>query len=294
LKGCVEQVRGAPDRNFYQEDALRKALRNSLAALRTSEFGTRWFDPWDKHRNTGGEENPRQHFGSLTHTQIHALAQDPSGWWKLAAKSLAEWAAAENNAWEVKPLPPALSELLERELPRRLEADYRHQLQINPEAFRGHALDHFQASAANGRRIIELLQGERPGPAGPAVRQPFTRSLPVVEATLIGREKELAQLDAAWADPKVNTVQVIAPGGTGKTALVDKWFRTRLQENTLGEATAFGWSSRARGPQRIARPRPIPSSPKSSRGSRSTFPKARRCSSKPKLWPAACAKSACC
>ncbi|MEZ5357125.1 MAG: hypothetical protein R2762_31180, partial [Bryobacteraceae bacterium] len=161
FKGCVEQVRAAPDRNFYQEDALRKALQQALAGLRTDLYAARWFDPWHKHLDKGGEENLRRLFGTLTHTQIHALALDPSGWWKLAAKSLVTWAAAEHNAWEEKPLPAALSALLEKELPRRLQAEYRHQLQITPEAFRGHALDHFEASAANDRTIISLLRRER-------------------------------------------------------------------------------------------------------------------------------------
>ncbi|MEZ5357124.1 MAG: toll/interleukin-1 receptor domain-containing protein [Bryobacteraceae bacterium] len=70
----------------------------------------------------------------------------------------------------------------------------------------------------------------------------FLGKLPAVNTTLIGRDKELTLLDAAWADPKVNVVQVIAPGGTGKTALVDKWFR-----NHLGEATLFGWSFYSQG-----------------------------------------------
>jgi hypothetical protein len=65
----------------------------------------------------------------------------------------------------------------------------------------------------------------------------FTSKLPVVNPTLIGREEAIAFLDRAWADTATNVVQVIAAGGTGKTALVDRWFRRHL-----GEATVFGWS----------------------------------------------------
>jgi tetratricopeptide (TPR) repeat protein len=67
--------------------------------------------------------------------------------------------------------------------------------------------------------------------------QHFTAKLPRVNSLLIGREEELAFLDVAWADPGCNFVQVIAAGGTGKTALVDKWFRRHLAETDL-----FGWS----------------------------------------------------
>lgn len=52
----------------------------------------------------------------------------------------------------------------------------------------------------------------------------FTSKLPVVNPLLIGREEEIAFLDRAWTDPAANVVQIVAAGGTGKTALVDKWF----------------------------------------------------------------------
>jgi type II secretory pathway predicted ATPase ExeA len=63
-----------------------------------------------------------------------------------------------------------------------------------------------------------------------------------VNPTLIGREDWLAFLDRAWADPATNFIQIIAVGGTGKTALVDRWFRQHL-----GEATVFGWSFYSQG-----------------------------------------------
>ena len=65
----------------------------------------------------------------------------------------------------------------------------------------------------------------------------FTSKLPTVDLTLIGRAKQLAVLDRAWANPSINFIQVIAAAGTGKTALIDKWFRRHL-----GEASIFGWS----------------------------------------------------
>jgi tetratricopeptide (TPR) repeat protein len=70
----------------------------------------------------------------------------------------------------------------------------------------------------------------------------FVGKLPAVNPTLIGREVQIAFLDRAWADPATNVVQVVAAGGTGKTALVDKWFRKHL-----GEATVFGWSFYSQG-----------------------------------------------
>src|ERR1035438_3923747 len=89
----------------------------------------------------------------------------------------------------------------------------------------------------------KLLAGIRPesrrAPDRPRIA---IAKLPTVDPTLLGRDAELAFLDRAWADPAANIVQIIAAGGTGKTALVDKWFRRHL-----GEATVFGWSFYSQG-----------------------------------------------
>jgi len=79
-------------------------------------------------------------------------------------------------------------------------------------------------------------------PGAPPVPRAFTAKLPIVHPTLIGRESEIAFLDRAWSDADTNFVQVIAAGGTGKTALVDKWFRRHL-----GDAPVFGWSFYSQG-----------------------------------------------
>lgn len=76
----------------------------------------------------------------------------------------------------------------------------------------------------------------------PAVYRTFVNRLPIVDPVLIGRDNELGVLDRAWANPATNFVQVVAAGGTGKTALADKWFRRHL-----GEATIFGWSFYSQG-----------------------------------------------
>jgi len=69
------------------------------------------------------------------------------------------------------------------------------------------------------------------------VYRAFTSKPALVNPTLIGLEAQIAFLDRAWADPATHVVQLIAAGGTGKTALVDKWFRRHVSE-----ATVFGWS----------------------------------------------------
>jgi tetratricopeptide (TPR) repeat protein len=89
----------------------------------------------------------------------------------------------------------------------------------------------------------KLLNEIRPESQRPPDRpRTYISKLPTVDPTLLGRDTELAFLDQAWADSAVNIVQIIAAGGTGKTALVDKWFRRHLNE-----ATAFGWSFYSQG-----------------------------------------------
>jgi tetratricopeptide (TPR) repeat protein len=96
------------------------------------------------------------------------------------------------------------------------------------------------ADAEVAAAILKRLGAEdRPG--GLSYRA-FTSKLPVVNPLLIGRGEEIALLDRAWDDPAANVVQVIAAGGTGKTALVDKWFRCHV-----GEAAIFGWSFYSQG-----------------------------------------------
>src|ERR1017187_4917023 len=79
-------------------------------------------------------------------------------------------------------------------------------------------------------------------PAKSPILRSFTSKLPIVNPLLIGREDQLAFLDRAWSNPAANFVQVIAAGGTGKTSLVDKWFRRHI-----GEADIFGWSFYSQG-----------------------------------------------
>src|SRR5206468_705080 len=73
---------------------------------------------------------------------------------------------------------------------------------------------------ADGEVAAAILS--RLGDAPRKTHRVFTSKLPIVNPTLIGREEQLAFLDSAWADPAANFVQVIAAGGTGKTALPQK------------------------------------------------------------------------
>jgi hypothetical protein len=90
--------------------------------------------------------------------------------------------------------------------------------------------------------ILKRLRILDPTKSPATTYRTFTSNLPAVDSLLIGRDTELEFLDQAWANPKTNVVQIIAPGGTGKTALMDKWYRRYLDEVTI-----FGWSFYSQG-----------------------------------------------
>jgi hypothetical protein len=71
--------------------------------------------------------------------------------------------------------------------------------------------------------------------------------LPSTSPDLFGREKELEALDEAWSNPNINVVSLVAWGGVGKTALVNKWLSQMGKDNYRGAERVFGWSFYSQG-----------------------------------------------
>jgi tetratricopeptide (TPR) repeat protein len=96
--------------------------------------------------------------------------------------------------------------------------------------------------------------------------------LPSTSPDLFGREKDLRELDAAWGSPhpsplaraaepgratpsgtgegekrKINVLSLVAWGGVGKTALVNKWLLGMGQDGYRGAERVFGWSFYSQG-----------------------------------------------
>jgi nucleoside phosphorylase/tetratricopeptide (TPR) repeat protein len=74
-----------------------------------------------------------------------------------------------------------------------------------------------------------------------------TAKLPSTSSDLFGREQELAALDIAWADPHTNVLTLVAWGGVGKTALVNKWLSLMAADDYRGAERVFGWSFYSQG-----------------------------------------------
>jgi hypothetical protein len=91
-------------------------------------------------------------------------------------------------------------------------------------------------AAISARRRITRQSFKKTPPGGSRVgtRKPPTRlapkkisiaRLPVTGSEVFGREEDIAFLDDAWANQKVNVVTLVAWAGVGKSTLVNHWLR---------------------------------------------------------------------
>jgi tetratricopeptide (TPR) repeat protein len=112
-----------------------------------------------------------------------------------------------------------------------------------------HQIDTDLAAVAN--EIAAIIQ--RAGPPTQGKFAPLSpdkvslAKLPSTSPDLFGREAELAALDAAWDDEHTHVLTLVAWGGVGKTALVNKWLTNMERDNYRGAQRVFGWSFYSQG-----------------------------------------------
>ena len=75
--------------------------------------------------------------------------------------------------------------------------------------------------------------------------------LPATSRELFGREAELAWLTACWQEG-VHVASVVAWGGVGKTALVNRWLAGRRDQGWDGAVRVFAWSFYSQGTDRLS------------------------------------------
>jgi tetratricopeptide (TPR) repeat protein len=63
----------------------------------------------------------------------------------------------------------------------------------------------------------------------------------------VGREAEIARLDAAWEDPAIHVLTLVAFGGVGKSALVARWLDRMAAAGWRGAARVLDWSFYSQG-----------------------------------------------
>jgi hypothetical protein len=118
--------------------------------------------------------------------------------------------------------------------------------------------EHYQRICDLGHDRGQFLNEER---LSSAVLRDLVEILPRLETTidvsptrlrhtaerLIGRDEDLARLDAAWNDPHKNVVVVRAFGGMGKTSLVATWMAELATKNWRGAERVFDWTFYSQG-----------------------------------------------
>jgi len=102
------------------------------------------------------------------------------------------------------------------------------------------------ALAALVREIATPIPPSHPEPlpdAGHPAPQVDLSHLPAGAEHFLGRGPELTALNAAWTEGSATSmVELIAPGGTGKTALVKRWLDGLRANGWGGASRIFGWS----------------------------------------------------
>lgn len=106
---------------------------------------------------------------------------------------------------------------------------------------RGEFLNEERLSSAVLRDLVEILPRLEPTIEVPATKLRHTAE------RLIGRDEDLARLDAAWNDARKNVVIVRAFGGMGKTSLVASWMAELALKNWRGAERVFDWSFYSQG-----------------------------------------------
>jgi hypothetical protein len=107
--------------------------------------------------------------------------------------------------------------------------------------------------AIDAQRTVtrDCLQKVPPANSSGVTRKPAIRlgpqkisiaRLPVTGSGFFGREEDLAFLDAAWADPQVNVVTIVAWAGVGKSTLINQWLRRLATKRYRSAELVFGWS----------------------------------------------------
>ncbi len=96
----------------------------------------------------------------------------------------------------------------------------------------------------------QIEAGQPPNAGPPALAKPEIDllKLPTGASSFLGREAELALLDDAWvADGGTRIVELVAPGGVGKTALVKRWLDRLKADGWRGAERVYGWSFGSQG-----------------------------------------------
>jgi serine/threonine protein kinase/predicted ATPase len=84
--------------------------------------------------------------------------------------------------------------------------------------------------------------GTRRSPAKLGPKKVSVARLPVTGSDVFGREADLAFVDEAWANERINIVTIVAWAGVGKSTLINHWLRRMAADHYRSAELVFGWS----------------------------------------------------
>jgi serine/threonine protein kinase/tetratricopeptide (TPR) repeat protein len=149
---------------------------------------------------------------------------------------------------------------VERIVERCLEKDAEHRFQSASEvalALRAIHVSHpFIGTQGKDSRdepemLTKWLRSERSiaTTSSPAPRRVSVSRMPTTGQFLLGRERELSELDEAWQNPDINIMGIVAWGGVGKSALLNHWLARLAKEQYRGAEMVYAWSFYLQGTQ---------------------------------------------
>jgi len=115
---------------------------------------------------------------------------------------------------------------------------------VIPAKFRDYTAKRLEDILADPTRLIEEIERLKDRGA-PGVR--IHNKMPASGEHLIGREGELRLLDAAWASGETRVVVLDAMGGTGKTALINRFLENMAKDAWRGAERVYCWSFYSQG-----------------------------------------------
>lgn len=119
-------------------------------------------------------------------------------------------------------------------------------------------VDNFQVERELAALANELHQLFKTVPRAKAEFVPLPPTLvslarmPNTREFLFGRDEQLGQLDKAWEDPTIHVVTIVAPGGVGKSALVNHWLGQMDKDHYRGAERIWAWSFYSQGSSGLA------------------------------------------
>ena len=140
--------------------------------------------------------------------------------------------------------PPALPDGIAEQIDARIRTILRSCLEPTPALRPPSALHVVAALTGEAPWTLAVSHGLAPAATAPLLD---LGRLPTPGPLFLGRDAELARLNAAWEDPGLHVITLVAFGGVGKSALVAHWLDGMAATGWRGATRVLDWSFYSQG-----------------------------------------------